>query len=169
MINTPRDPAEKMTFEALYKKQFSTVCKYARNKLQMSENTVEDIANEAFLILLKNWDKVQPKTPSTLMSYLFKTATYLTYNHNRKAQKLPTVSFDDALAVPEEENMVEKFTFHEHLKHIKAELSEEEYLLFEQKVLNNYTNGEIAAFFGVSENTLKMRWQRLRKKIQKIY
>lgn len=162
-------PTNEITFKSLYKQHFSTVCKYAKHKLKNHDDNVEDIANEAFLILWKRWDKFEPKTYPTLMSFLFTVATYTTYNNNRKAQKLPTVPFDDAIGHEEKENEIAKFTFKEHLNHIKAELSEEEYCLFEQKILYCEENSKIAELLGISENTLKVRWHRLRIKIRKIY
>lgn len=169
MMNNSNNQTIEITFNSLYKEHFSTVCKYAKNKLKNHENNVEDVANEAFLILWQCWDHFEPKTLPALMAYLFTTATHITYNNNRKAQKLPTIPFDDALGHEERENGITTFTFHEHLKHIRAALSEEEYLLFEQKVIYCEEPKEIAAYWGISENTLKMRWHRLRIKIQKIY
>ena len=162
-------PTDEITFEELYKQYFSVICKYAKYKLKNRDENVEDVANEAFLILWKRWDQFDPKCDRNLKTFLYRAARNITYNRNRKEQRLPTVPFDDSIAHEGNENGIAKFTFEEHLKHIRKNLTEEEYFLFEQKVVYNEDTKNIASQLGISTNTLKMRWYRLHMKLKNIY
>lgn len=168
MNNNSINSQEELTFEQLYRQYYADILLYARYSLNNPEETAKDITSDAFTKLLGKWSDFNPKTSSALIAWLRKTARFLTYNHNRKEQKLPTIPLEDITDHEDQTTSIETCTYEEHIKHIKNELTEEEFHLFEQIVIYNRTISQIAEKMNISSNTLKVRWFRLKKKIRQI-
>ena len=168
MSNNLIQSTNEITFEELYKKYYPDLFLYVCYKLNHSKENSEDIASEAFTLLFERWDRFDPKSCPALISWLRKTARFLSYNCNRRAQHLPTVPLNDMM---ENENIDDPSidcVYREDIRRIREGLSEEEFRLFEHIVIYNRSLKQIAPEMNVSTETLKVRWFRLKNKIRRI-
>ncbi|MBR6744569.1 MAG: sigma-70 family RNA polymerase sigma factor [Clostridia bacterium] len=157
-------------FEDIYIKYRDHIILYVKRQMHLSDEDAKDITTDAFLTLLKTWQDFEPKTEQAAVIWLKKTARFLTYNHNRKQSRLPTVSLGAMFDVPMDidiPNMcAEKELYEKMMQKIKDQLSAEEYQLFEDIIMKECDIVQIAQKKNINVNTLYSRWRRLQKKIQ---
>lgn len=157
-----------ITFEELYKKYAPDLILYVRYTLNQPDEIAKDLTSEAFTILFEKWETFDPKQYPVLISWLRKTVRFLSYNLNRKAQRLPTISMD---LVINGENLSDPFgdyVYQEDIQLIKNKLTEQEYQLFENIVIYNRTIKQISKIMDMNTNTLTVRWFRLKNKIRQF-
>jgi len=159
---------DQISFEDLYMNYETDIFLYAHHFMNLSEEEAHDVKNEAFLALLKVWRDFKPKTYLSAVSFLRKTVQFLSYNLKRKEQRLSTVSFQEIKDDEAQTDMMVSLTYEEHMKHIKSKLTPEEYQLFEDIVIHRCGRKQIAQKMGITTNTLKVRWHRLKNKIKEI-
>lgn len=157
-----------ITFEEVYKKYSPDILLYVFHTLNQSQESAEDITSEAFTILWEKWDNFNPKTYPVLLVWLRKTALFLAYNSNRKAQKLSTVPMDYIQNLENSSDPFGEYVYQEDLQRIREKLTAEEYLLFENIVVYNQSIKRIAAEMDLASRHLSVRWFRLKSKIRKI-
>ena len=157
-----------ITFEEVYKKYSPDIFLYAFHTLNQSKESAEDITNETFTILWEKWENFNPKTYPVLLSWLRKTALFLAYNSNRKAQKLSTVPIDDIKNHENASDPLGEYIYQEDLQRIQEGLTAEEYLLFEKIVVYNQSIKRIAPEMNLAPRSLSVRWFRLKSKLRKI-
>ena len=168
MNNNLIQPTNEITFEELYRKYYPDLLLYVCSKLNHPKEVAEDIASEAFALLFEKWEIFDPKSYPALITWLRKTARFLSYNFNRKAQQLPTIPLNNMI---ENENIADPladYLYREDIRHIRKKLTEEEYQLFENIVIYNRSIKQIAPTLNISPGTLKVRWFRLKNKIRQI-
>lgn len=159
---------DQISFEDLYMNYETDIFLYAHHSMNLSEEEAHDVKNEAFLTLLKVWRDFKPKTYPSAVSFLRKTVQFLSYNLKRKELRLPQVSFQEIKDEEARGIIMDSITYEDHIKQIKSELTPEEYQLFEDILIHRRDKKKLAAKMGISTNTLKVRWHRVRNKIKKI-
>ena len=171
---------QEITFDALYKKYYDAIFRYCLHKLyaDSDKSFAEDIANEAFTKLLIKWHDFKKHTPPILLSWLYKTSDNLIRNYIKKKKREPKfVSYEEYISElensPEQNSYYEKFTNEEtsqqeYINQIKELLTEKEWLLFEQIVIQKHSIAEAAVRLKAKENTVKVSWYRLKIKLKEI-
>ena len=159
---------DQISFEDLYMNYETDIFLYAHHSMNLSEEEAHDVKNEAFLTLLKVWRDFKPKTYPSAVSFLRKTVQFLSYNLKRKELRLPQVSFQEIKDEEARGIIMDSIAYEDHIKQIKSELTPEEYQLFEDILIHRRDKKKLAAKMGISTNTLKVRWHRVRNKIKKI-
>lgn len=168
MNNNLIQSTDEITFEELYKKYSPDLFLYVFHTLNHSNEVAEDITSETFTILFEKWENFNPKSYPVLISWLRKTARFLSYNSNRKEQHLSTVPLDNIINNGNAIDPVGEYIYKEDLLRIKQNLTDEEYQLFENIVIRNYSIKQIAPTMNITSGTLKVRWFRLKKKIREL-
>ncbi len=159
---------EHISFEELYRRHATDLFLYVFHTLNHPKEVAEDITSEAFISLFEKWDEFKPKHYPAMVAYLRKTVRFLSYNYNRKEQHLPTVSLDEISDQGYRFDPLGDSIYEEHLKRIRQYTTSEEYQLFEDIVIRNYPLKKIAVSMNVSVGALKVRWFRLKKKLQHL-
>jgi len=89
----PRCPPTERELECLdaYEREFDYLCQALR-RLGVADAEVEDLAQEVFLVLLRNWADYDASRP--IRPYLFGIAFRIASNHRRRIKELPSASVD---------------------------------------------------------------------------
>ena len=120
---------ENITFERLYEKYYTDIVLSVQYANRLSADEAEDITTEAFVRLLEIWRDFEPKAVLTALVWLRKTACNLTYNRNRKKERLPTVSIEEIAEPadrPSHSDDLEPYRYEAYLDQIKRSLTREE-------------------------------------------
>jgi RNA polymerase sigma factor (sigma-70 family) len=169
MTNETTPCQEQITFDELYQNQSKNIFLYAYYSMKLSEEDAKDVMHEAFLLLFEIWLDFEPKIYPAAIVWLRTTIQNLVYDKNIKAQKMPTVSLEGIREISDngmEMRYINTSVYREKLEQIKSKLSEEEYRLFAEITINHRSFQEISQIMNISDGALRVRWHRLRKKIQ---
>jgi RNA polymerase sigma-70 factor (ECF subfamily) len=86
-------PAAERDLDCLdaYTREFDYLCQTLR-RLSVAESEIEDLAQEVFLVLHRNWAGYDASRP--IRPYLFGIAFRITSNQRRRIRELPSASVD---------------------------------------------------------------------------
>ena len=166
MINNTIHSQDELTFGEFYMLHKEDIFYYVQKMSGLPDDEVQDITSDAFVLLLEAWSNLESKNPSGLIAWTRKTARFLVYNHNRKKQILPIVSFNDINDIATQYFYMDWEICNDMLELIKSKLNENEYRLFSEIVIKRKSFPLIAKEMNLTVNALYVRWSRLRKKIQ---
>ncbi len=164
--------AEKDRFEQLYL-SYRQVMYYAANSILKDSAMAEDAVQQAFMRVLNHMDKIGevncPQTRSFMVIIVRNVAINL-YNSRKKQLALSLDELaewtPDEAASPSDELEAKEGTM--HLAQLMARLPEGYRSVLLLKYDNGYSTSEIASMLGLTEENVKKRLQRARKKLQEI-
>ncbi len=139
-----------------HKDRMYTYCLYATGDRHLSE----DIVQETFVKLMAQKTKLDIET--TMGNWLFICARNLTFNHLKSQTRRVSLSQIENPAI---EMGVETRLFIENVLD-KLALEERELILLREQ--QRFTVKEISDMLGISEEAVRVRLYRIRKKMQKI-
>lgn len=170
-------PSFRMTlFKSLYDTYYIDVARYVQymlNNKGVSVSDADDIVQEVFLEAYTNLESLS--THTNPKAWLIKTAKFKCYNLIRgkrlwQQQEL----FDDNKLADETVDIeslvlaVNSYDYNKILEQIKGELSIEDYLLYEQVYQQRIPQVQLAKYYHISYDALRMRVCRVRKLIVNI-
>lgn len=162
-------------FEELYKKYYGKIFAYCYAKTKCKDISVS-ITNDAFLLLYQKQDDLNfDENPDKMIIWLLKTATIKVKEHFRKSKAHITIEnldlHENTLSVSssnQTDSMSTSFsTYNEYLLAVKEKLNESDAAVFELLVLKNMKQKDAAAQLNITVGALKMKWKRLKPKIEK--
>lgn len=146
--------------ETMYKKAYSIL-----NDSILAEDAVQ----ESFIHILKNFDKVIKKKCPQTRKYFVNIVRNISIDIYRKRKKQHTLSFDDF-----EETIIDDFANIETIlegKEIESylfQLPKSYYIILSLKYDEGYSYKEIADILSITEENVKKRIYRARKKLKEI-
>ena len=161
-------------FEDIFRACYPPIVKYLQSAKQLSLHEAEDIASEAFLLMYQKWDTLTYHTKAAMYKWAALTANNILRNRQRKEQRRPLIlSWEQDITpsmMPQEdpaayETSVE--AYESCLASLMAALSPPERELLTCKILRRMSDEETAVYLNISLGTMRTRWSRLRKKIDK--
>ena len=119
----------------------------------------EDILHDCYVNLIE-YSKKHEIDDTTVKSFLYKTAHNLAINYLKKNQKISylTEDSDNSLVDSTDEDLQHQEILNEVENALKI-LDHKTRSIFILKRNNNYTNDEIAKLLGISERTVRRKWQ----------
>lgn len=164
-----------MTFDQVYIKYRTQIERFLQRQHGCNEQDAQDITSEAFIVLHNKWDTIGTCDEDQIRSFLFRTAKNKSLELRRYQRKHPTpcnlesvseqVSVDSMIYVdPKEEDK----RYLDYIEQIKHKLDKKEFLTFEHLVINKQTPAQTAQELHISEINVRVRWCRIRKKLQKL-
>lgn len=163
---------DEAAFDVLYERHADGLLRVCR-RMAADHFVAEDIAQEAFFTL---WAKAKKVTiaDGTAWPWLYTTAKFLTYNHNRKMGNQPTFDVH--------EHDVERYLAHSHVEETVTsrdavervletvrEMPAEDHLVFVIHFVEGGSHAQIAKDLGISRSAVKSRIFRLRSKLQSTF
>ncbi len=167
-----------MTFKEVYGKHFAKLVTYWKHTGKCREADAEDIVQDSFNQLYKDWDKMQSYDENVLLKWLYKCMPFKNLEYLRSID-INTVPLDDKgvqlqlytriiedLSIPD--GVEENRKWNSYMEQIKKDLTSEQKTLFAYRVEQQLPFAEIAKRLDTTEDAAKMRWYRLRKRLYPI-
>lgn len=148
-------------FQEFYIKTYERLLQYV-SRMRNGNSMAEDVIQETYCLAYKEWEKLQ--THEDPMGWLCVTANHVFQNQKRRMENR-NVSYEEM-----EERYVPGYT--------EADFNSEEWCLTAQEMLNEkdwqllecyiqeYSSAEIAKRMGISEENVRMRISRIRKRLR---
>ncbi len=164
-----------MTFDEVYTKHFPTMARYCLSRNGGDRYLAEDAAEQAFLTLFRKWDTLPSHDELFLKCWLAGTCENTMREIHRKTQGVASLDEDWCLDLVEEEqsrkgvaydleNEITRFA--EYTEALEKDLKPKEKLLFRAVVVDEVGLREAGRRLDISENAAKLKWGRLKKKLQ---
>lgn len=144
-----------------YNKYYDTVYKYVYREIP-NRQVAEDIAQDTFLIALEKKEEflVHPAP----MLWLLRTA------RNKMLELYRRMRYWEFEPLVEKGELAREDPLYEYKEiHLSALaiLDEEEWMLFKRRYMYDDTVSELAEELGITDNNMRVRFSRIRKKLQK--
>ncbi len=156
-------------WEKIYKKCFQRIYEYCKHRIG-NENDAMDIASEVFCLLFEKWTRYETHPEEAILAFLFRSADYKIRERGRIEEVRSGDTEIDLTTLPEklpiDFYIKEQDKYEEYIREILLALPEKSRELFADIVINKMPYSEIAAKLQVSENTVKLRWYRIRRKLE---
>lgn len=129
----------------------------------------EDVVQESFIRIIKNFDKVIKKECPQTRKYFVTIVRSVAIDVYRKRKKQQTLSFDgfEETIIDEFEN-VEDILIGKEIERYLFKLPQSYYIILSLKYDDGYTYKEIADILGITEENARKRLMRARNKFKEI-
>lgn len=165
----------RMNYDQVYIKYRTKIEQFLRYQYGCSEQDAQDITAEAFIVLYNKWDAIGNTDEKRICTFLFRTAKNKSLEHyaRQKDNPLPhsLENISDQIASDSFtyiDPQVEDRKYLEYIEQIRRKLDATEVLILESFLLEKLTPAQVARKMGMSENGVRVRWCRIRKKVQKL-
>jgi len=164
------------TYQDIYRASFPKLVTYLQHRYACNLQDAEDIAARALHLLWEKWDAIESHTEAGMLRWLFLTARNLMRDEAKKKRRRPElISLEEmtdsqhpsALPDPTPQQIEEEYT--RYLTEITQRLSPNDAALFRAKIAEHESDESIAARLGISVNTLRVRWLRVKRRILNIW
>ena len=169
---------QELSYDVFYKDKFNTFVAYCYSRFGINESYAEDMVAEAFDLLWKNWDEIQPHDARSLSLWMHSTLHKKSQNYSRlkrhnnvsyeeyimtNKSKLEMTSYIDEVNEHDEYEL-----FIKYLVDIEAELSESNAKPFHMIVVEKRDAEYIAKKLNCKPQNTYLKWHRLRCRLRKI-
>lgn len=149
--------------------EYSQVMYRVANGILRDSAVAEDVVQESFIRIIKNFDKINKKKCPQTKSYFVTIARSISIDTYRKRKNQQTISFDKF-----EGTIADDFKGIDHLlegmdiEKLLFQLPKSYYAILSLKYDNGYTYKEIASILDITEENVKKRLSRARNKLREI-
>ncbi|CDE17810.1 rNA polymerase sigma-24 subunit ECF subfamily [Eubacterium sp. CAG:841] len=160
-----------ISFESTYMKYCNMLisnCCYmgAKNRYD-----AEEIVDDVFALLYIKWNSLESHAESVVLKWLNITLRNVTYSYvrrkNKQARMLAEAEREASILRAEKKSACSDEEYNKLLEKLYAEMNEAEMLLFDCIINNDMTLKDVSILTEENVNTVKSRWLRLRKKLEK--
>ena len=130
----------------------------------------EDVVQESFIRILKNFDKIEKKKCPQTRKYFVNIVRTISIDVYRKNKKQQTVSFDEF-----EATIIDEFAYTEdifegrELESYLLKLPKSYYIIMSLKYDDGYSYKEISEILNITEENVKKRLLRARIKLREMW
>ena len=174
----PKSIAERITnimnkssehvYQNIYRLCFPRLVTYLQRRYACNLQDAEDIAAQALHILWEKWDAIESHSEAGLLRWLLLTAQNLMRDEVKKKRRRPELvsleEMNDSQHPPAPPEQDEEEYAH-YLTEIMQRLTESDAALFRAKIVEHDSDDAIAVRLGISVNTLRVRWLRVKRRI----
>lgn len=168
-INMLESPEGKSKFEKIYLK-YRQAMFYTAKRILQDEQLAEDAVQEAFLRIINNLEKIDDNNCHKTKGFIVVVTEHIAIDMYRKRNRMKFVSMDDAEFYPyvgllgtqqefEGDNMVEKAI-------LSLPVIYQGVLIL--KFFNEYEDKEIARLLKITQENVRQRLSRGKKKLEEI-
>ncbi|MHC1696217.1 MAG: RNA polymerase sigma factor [Eubacteriales bacterium] len=167
---------DKVFLEKLYTENFRSVKMFIKSLLySKNEDDIIACVQDVFLVAIEKLDLL--KNHDNKRAWLYITAKYIAFNENKKflKRKMKLMEIDEKMLSTYQDtfadNIIEDIIYNNidlpsAMQDIFGQLTVDEFKLMKLKFQMNQGNIEIAKNYNISENNVRARISRLKKKIQ---
>lgn len=169
MLKGKEKAAVDETVKKLYQAYYSSLYKFCLSKLKQNNHIIEDITQEAFVVLYNKM--LEGEKITYPYAFLLKTCDNLVKRYfAESSEALKTVSIDEVINIPaSNSNIDEKLTFEEYSKQFSAALNDRDAELFSLRYIEELTITEIAEACDMTIENVSTRLYRIREKLRKQF
>lgn len=163
MIDTEEDRSK---FEQIYSNYKQTMF-YAANRILNDDHEAEDAVHQAFLRVIENLDKINETNCHKTKAFLVAITEHISIDIYRKRKKNNLVSYDELeeyLPDSRSEEIGRNLDIINALERLPLNYS----IVLRLKFSQGYSNSEIAEFLKISEENVRQRITRAKKKLAEI-
>lgn len=160
-----------ISFESAYRKYCNMLisnCYYMGVKNRCD---AEEIVDDIFTLLYGKWNSLESHAEAVVIKWLNVTLRNVTYSYvrgkNKQAKMLAEVEREASILRAEKKSVYSDEEYDKLIEKLYAEMSEAEILLFDCIVNQDMTLKDVAILTEESINTVKSRWLRLKRKLEK--
>lgn len=157
---------DKRKFEELYISYKQTMF-YVANKILRDEHLSEDVVHQAFIRILNNLDKIEGVDSKKTKAFVVVIVENIAIDFYRKRKNENRVSFDEVdiyIGDEREENDLVLSDIEEAILKIPVNYSS----VLRLKYSQGYSNKEISEILNISEENVRQRISRGKKRLQEI-
>lgn len=168
MANENKKYADQMLKEA-YSKYYSNVYRLCLSKLKSDQSSVEDIVQEAFIVLYNKY--LNGITVEYTQAFLMKTVDLLIKKRYAELEKVKNqVPIEEVIHIPSQaDDMDEKLTFDMYSKQISDALNDTDAELFSMRYIEELKIEDIAERMDMSVSAVTTRLSRIRDRLRKMF
>lgn len=158
-------------YSDIYRFAFPKLVSYLRNNGIRNHHDAEDMAAQAMHILWQKWDTFETHTQAGMLRWLLLTAHNLMRDENKRKRRRPQPISLEELTDSDLPFDIADFSqqteeeYADYIAEIISRLSPNDAVLFRAKIVDCKPDAEIAARLGLSPNTLRVRWLRVKRRI----
>lgn len=156
----------KRKFERIYLSYKQTMF-YAAKRILKNEHTAEDAVHQAFLRVINHLDKINEDDYHKARAFLVVITEHIAIDIYRKQSKENTLSFDELEIYIADNSLPEYEVFNEVSSAIEK-LSLNYSTVLRLKFSQGYNNSEIAQILDITEDNVRQRISRARKKLEQL-
>lgn len=154
-------------FAEIYRKYFDAMYRFARRK-GLPHDLCEDVANETFLRLLQQADKLTFEDEAPLRMWLYQTSLNVIKEFYRKQRR--TENIEESETIVEKRNAVvervEQMQYLHYIEKFESLLNSQQIILFHLHFMQQKTVDEIVELLDMNKNTVRSHIHRIREKIR---
>lgn len=169
---------QELSYDVFYKEKFITFVAYCCSRFEINEPDAEDMVAEAFDLLWKNWDEIQPHDSKSLSLWMYSTLHKKRKNYFR-LRRHNNISYEDYIMtnrtkiemtsyIDDINERDEYELFVKYLAEIEASLTEDNAKLFHMIVVEKRDAEYIATQLNCKPQNTYLKWHRLKRKLKKI-
>lgn len=152
--------------------KYGRYCHFVAHNILGSDEDSEECVNDTYL---RTWHAIPPSIPDNLKAFVGKITRNLALdmydkNHAQKRSDAVELVFDELAEVlsdkPNDLHLVEELSLKNALNSFLGELNPKKRTIFMQRYWYLSSVKDIAARFGMSENSVKVTLKRLREKFK---
>ncbi len=167
-----------MTFDEAFELLYTRIFKYCIGRFHGDSFLAEDATNKAFIVLNRKWDTLASHEEKFLTSWLFGAVRYTTKEVKRETAA-NVISLDEEWCVSmiEQEQINSGTTYNEvfedqkyedYIAAIEKSLNSADRHVFHRIVVDNCPISKISEELQATENSVRVRWSRLQRKIEPL-
>ncbi len=158
-------------WESIYRKYYRRIYDYCLYRIK-HEYDAEDMTSEVFCLLYDKWEQYEAHDEAAILSFLYRAANLKIRERGRQTDRpyggaeidIDTLSEE----LPIDYAIVENDRYERYISDILRKLTGQDRELFTYIVIDQLRYTEIADKLHVSENTVKLRWYRLRRRMKPL-
>ncbi len=158
-------------WELIYRKYYNRIYDYCLYRIK-HEYDAEDMTSDVFCLLHDKWEQYETHDDAAILTFLYRSANYKIIERGKETTILCGSAEIDIDSLPEglpiDYAIVENDRYERYISDILRNLTGKDRELFTYIVIDKLHYTDIAGKLHVSENTVKLRWYRLRRKIKPL-
>lgn len=165
-------PAQEISFETAYMKYCNVLISNCNAYGVQNRHDAEEIVDDIFALLYTKWNTLESHAEAVVLKWLHSTLKNTAYNYvrkrNRQLKMFAEAERDASLLRAEKEHTYSDEEYRQLIETLYKTMNESEITLFECVVNENMTLSTVSVLTEENINTVKSRWLRLRKKLEKL-
>lgn len=160
-----------ISFESTYMKYCNMLISNCCYMVAKNRYDAEEIVDDVFALLYIKWNSLESHAESVVLKWLNITLRNVTYSYvrgkNKQARMLAEAEREASILRAEKKSACSDEEYNRLLEKLYAEMNEAEMFLFDCIINNDMTLKDVSILTEENVNTVKSRWLRLRKKLEK--
>ncbi len=165
--------SQDISFECAYEKYCNMLISNCCFMGVKNRHDAEEIVDDIFTLLYVKWNSFESHAEPVILKWLNITLRNITYNYvrgkNRRARMIAEAEREAVLLRAEKKKAGSDEEYEKLIEKLHEKMNENEALLFDCVINKDMTLKDVSVLTEENINTVKSRWLRLRKKLEKLF